>query len=89
MQTTVPVVPGAKAFGYGQGLFKQPMGCGTAFGHPGGIPGFLADAWTSKDGNRQAVLLVNIGEHSRSAKASALLRHTLETAYCLNASPTR
>ena len=89
MQTTVPVVPGAKTFGYGQGLFKQPMGCGTAFGHPGAIPGFLADAWTSKDGNRQAVLLVNIGEHSRSAKASALLRHTLETAYCLNASPTR
>ena len=89
MQTTVPVVPGAKTFGYGQGLFKQPMGCGTAFGHPGAIPGFLADAWTSKDGNRQAVLLVNIGEHSRSAKASAALRHALETAYCLNASPTR
>jgi D-alanyl-D-alanine carboxypeptidase len=89
MQIAVPVVPGAKTFGYGEGLFKRPMGCGTAFGHPGAIPGFLADAWTSKDGNRQAVLLVNIGEHSRSPKASAALRHTLETAYCLNTSPTR
>ena len=76
--------PAPRPSGYGQGLFKRPMGCGTAFGHPGAIPGFLADAWTSKDGNRQAVLLVNIGEHSRSAKASAALRHTLETAYCTN-----
>jgi hypothetical protein len=34
--------------------------------------------------SRQAVLLVNIGEHSRSAKMSAALRHALQTAYCRN-----
>jgi D-alanyl-D-alanine carboxypeptidase len=86
MQTTVPMAPRLTSSGYGLGLFKLPMRCGTAFGHPGAIPGFLADAWSSKDGSREAVLLVNIGEHSRTAKASAALRHVLETAYCLNPS---
>jgi D-alanyl-D-alanine carboxypeptidase len=86
MQTTVPMAPRLTSSGYGLGLFKLPMRCGTAFGHPGAIPGFLADAWSSKDGSREAVLLVNIGEHSRTAKASAALRHALETAYCLNTS---
>jgi D-alanyl-D-alanine carboxypeptidase len=82
MLTTVPMTPNVTSAGYGFGLFKISMGCGSAFGHPGAIPGFLADAWSSKDGSRQAVLLVNIGEHSRSARASAAIRHALETAYC-------
>jgi hypothetical protein len=86
MLATVPVVTGAEAFGYGQGLFKEPLRCGTALGHAGAFPGFLADAWSSRDGSRQTVLLVNIGEHSRSAKAAAALRHTLDVAYCLAAS---
>jgi D-alanyl-D-alanine carboxypeptidase len=84
MLTTVPMAPKVISSGYGLGLFKLPMRCGTAFGHPGAIPGFLADAWSSKDGNRQAVLLINIGEHSRTATASAAARHALETAYCLD-----
>jgi D-alanyl-D-alanine carboxypeptidase len=82
MQRTSPLAPGRKGSGYGLGLFKQPMGCGSALGHPGSIPGFLADAWSSKDGTRQAVLLVNVGEHSRSEKASAAVHHVLKTAYC-------
>jgi D-alanyl-D-alanine carboxypeptidase len=84
MLATVPMTPNVTSSGYGFGLFKLPMGCGTAYGHPGAIPGFLADAWSAKDGSRQAVLLANIGEHSQSAKASAALRHALETAYCTN-----
>jgi hypothetical protein len=58
------------------------MGCGTALGHPGSIAGFLSEAWSSKDGSRQAVLLVNSGEYARSERASQALRRALETAYC-------
>ena len=67
MQNTVPLA-GAKSVGYGQGLFGQQLGCGTAFGHAGAIPGFLAETWSSKDGSRQAVVLMNIGEYSSSAR---------------------
>jgi hypothetical protein len=80
----VPMTPNVASFGYRFGLFNVPMGCGSAFGHPGSDPRFLADAWSSNNGSRQAVLLVNIGEHSRLATASAAIRHALETAYCAN-----
>ena len=45
-------------------------------------PGYLADAWNSPDGNRQVVLLINIGEHSRSGAATSAVQHLVETAYC-------
>ncbi len=75
---------GIKGLGYGLGTFKRTTRCGTAYGHPGAIPGYLAEAWNSKDGKRQAVLLVNIGELSRSDKASAAIQRAVETAYCTN-----
>jgi D-alanyl-D-alanine carboxypeptidase len=84
MQTPGPhAVFGVKGWGYGLGLFKKPTACGAALGHTGSIPGYLAEAWSSKDGSRQAILLVNIGELSRSERASAALQKALETAYCM------
>jgi hypothetical protein len=43
---------------------------------------YLAEAWNSKDGKRQAVLLVNLGELSRTDRASAPIQKAVETAYC-------
>jgi D-alanyl-D-alanine carboxypeptidase len=83
MQVKVPFpVFGTKIWGYGQGLFTRPLPCGPAFGHPGSIPGYLADAWNSPDGRHQAVLLLNLGEHSRSDAASGAIQHAVDTAFC-------
>ena len=84
MQTSVPNKTIGN-WGYGFGLFKKPTRCGTAYGHPGGIPGYIAEAWSSKDGSRQAMLLVNLGEHSSTDKTDAARQRVLEDAYCMKA----
>jgi D-alanyl-D-alanine carboxypeptidase len=67
---------------YGMGILKQPMGCGSAYGHGGAIAGSLADAYSSRDAGRQAVVLANIGEGSISHRAAAALQNVLRSAYC-------
>ena len=44
---------------YGLGIYSVQLSCGTAWGHDGGILGFNAYAYTSPDGNRQAVIVYN------------------------------
>jgi D-alanyl-D-alanine carboxypeptidase len=44
---------------YGLGIYSVQLSCGTAWGHDGGIIGFKAFAYTSPDGNRQAVIVYN------------------------------
>ncbi len=44
---------------YGLGIYSVHLSCGTAWGHDGGILGFKTFAYTSPDGNRQAVLVYN------------------------------
>jgi D-alanyl-D-alanine carboxypeptidase len=56
METTVA---GAREFSYGLGLERVALPCGVSWGHSGGSPGYSADAFNSKDGARQVVLLVN------------------------------
>ena len=49
-------LPGSR---YGLGLESLPLPCGRAWGHGGNFPGYLAYTLTSRDGNRQAVVLLN------------------------------
>ena len=44
---------------YGLGLTRNDTRCSTVLGHGGGLPGFLTEAWTSEDGQRSVVAMVN------------------------------
>ena len=58
---TIPVNDTGELFAehYGLGIYSVQLSCGTAWGHDGGIIGFKAFAYTSPDGNRQAVIVYN------------------------------
>ena len=58
---TIPVDDTGELFAehYGLGIYSVQLSCGTAWGHDGGILGFKTFAYTSPDGNRQAVLVYN------------------------------
>jgi D-alanyl-D-alanine carboxypeptidase len=60
--TTIPVDDTGELFAehYGLGIYSVKLSCGTAWGHDGGYPGgFKTFAYTSPDGNRQAVIVYN------------------------------
>lgn len=78
MRRTVPI-----AFlneGYGLGLAMIPLRCGAAWGHGGSVFGYTSLAFSSPDGSRQAVVLVNasvsqtIGARFEGAFTSAFCR---------------
>ena len=58
---TIPVNDTGELFAehYGLGIYRVQLSCGTAWGHDGGIIGFKTFAYTSPDGNRQAVIVYN------------------------------
>ena len=58
---TIPVDDTGELFAehYGLGIYSVQLSCGTAWGHDGGILGFKTFAYTSPDGNRQAVIVYN------------------------------
>jgi len=78
-----PVANGKSAVApYGLGLIRMSLGCGTVFGHAGSIAGYEAYAYNNKDGRRQAVVLVSLGEFSQSRKSAEAIQHLLATTYC-------
>jgi D-alanyl-D-alanine carboxypeptidase len=87
MQTVDPVatggVPDAGILGggWGLGLLRERFPCGTAWGHDAENPGYMTAAWSSKDGDRQVVVVVN-GDYEHDALVSQALRDLLVKAYC-------
>jgi hypothetical protein len=71
-----------KGWGYGFGLIKKPIGCGTAFGNAAAAPGFTAYAYSSKNANRQSVLLINAGDTTMAHEDNGRLQHVLRSGYC-------
>jgi D-alanyl-D-alanine carboxypeptidase len=57
VKTTVPILGGTEW--YGLGLSRTPFRCAAAWGHGGSVPGYTSLAFSSEDGSRQAVVLVN------------------------------
>jgi D-alanyl-D-alanine carboxypeptidase len=81
MKTTV----GARSLGpgvrYGLGIAKVQTPCGTAWGNRGGLPGYGTSTLSSKDGNRQIVVLATRDE-TLSKRAGRAYERVLATAYC-------
>jgi D-alanyl-D-alanine carboxypeptidase len=67
---------------YGLGLMSFPTACGTAWGHIGSFPGYHTVAFTSADGSRQAVLMVNLDPTAESPTALKRFYKLAGTAYC-------
>jgi D-alanyl-D-alanine carboxypeptidase len=82
MQTTGPMAAELKGWGYGFGLIKKPIGCGTAFGNDAAAPGFSAYAYSSKDASRQSVLLINAGDTTMAHEDNGALQHAHASGYC-------
>ena len=84
METTVAEggkvdIPGQR---YGLGLERYPTPCGAAWGHNGVFAGYLTYAFSSKNGRRQAALMVNKDATSLTKHAGALFFRTIKNAYC-------
>ena len=78
-------VPRAPGLSYGLGIFRVPTPCGPAYGHNGALPGYYSLALNSRDGSRQAVLLVNSiteAETVGDARAQAAFNRLAQTAVC-------
>ncbi|MEW1719289.1 serine hydrolase domain-containing protein [Streptomyces sp. NPDC093109] len=60
MTTTVPTPEVGPSFGYGLGLYRQTLSCGTeVWGHNGGIHGSLSTAVTTRDGRHSLAMNLN------------------------------
>jgi D-alanyl-D-alanine carboxypeptidase len=87
MQTIDPVATGGVpdsgilGGGWGLGLLKERFPCGTAWGHDAENPGYMTAAWSSKDGDRQVVVIVN-GDYEHDAAVSEAMRALLVAGYC-------
>jgi D-alanyl-D-alanine carboxypeptidase len=87
MKTTIPEgrkvdIPGQR---YGLGLERFPTSCGPAWGHNGVIPGYVTFVFSSDDGTRQALLMVNHDATSLPRAAFRRFIRALDTAYCSTA----
>ena len=82
MQTTLPEAQGDLVQRMGYGLIRFSTSCGPAWGHSGSFPGYWTHAWSSANGKRQAVLMVNIDPSAANETAQAAFYKTLDDAYC-------
>jgi hypothetical protein len=62
--------------GWGLGLLRETFPCGQAWGHDAENPGYMTAAWSSKDGSRQIVVVVN-SIFSHDAPVSRAMRSVL------------
>jgi D-alanyl-D-alanine carboxypeptidase len=85
MKKTLPEAKSDLVQRMGYGLIRFSTPCGAAWGHSGSFPGYWTHAWSSANGKRQAVLVVNIDPMSVSAEANAAFYKTLRDAYCSTA----
>jgi D-alanyl-D-alanine carboxypeptidase len=82
MKTTLPEAKGDLVQRMGYGLIRFSTPCGAAWGHSGSFPGYWTHAWASANGQRQAVLMVNIDPMSVTPEANAAFYKALGNAYC-------
>jgi D-alanyl-D-alanine carboxypeptidase len=66
----------------GYGLERFPASCGIAWGHSGSFPGYWGHAWSSANGARQAVMMVNIDPEAVGPSAMTAFYKVLDAAYC-------
>ena len=74
---------------YGLGLERFPTPCGPAWGHGGNFPGYIVYAYSSPDGSRQTVLLLNEDPVSLRSRAGADFVRLLNESYCSSEATSR
>ena len=72
-------IPGQR---YGLGLELFPTFCGNALGHNGIIPGYMTFAYSTGNGNRQALLMVNLDAGSFPKAAGPKYHALIAKAFC-------
>ena len=85
MKRTLPEAKGDLVQRMGYGLIRFSTPCGAAWGHSGSFPGYWTHAWSSENGKRQTVLMVNIDPGSVTPEANAAFYRVLGDAYCSTA----
>lgn len=83
MKTTLPGAPNSDlGQRMGLGLERFPTSCGAAWGHSGSFPGYKTYAFTSANGKRQTVLMMNLDPTAEADAARPLFYELLDKAYC-------
>ena len=67
---------------YGLGLERFPTPCGPAWGHGGNFPGYITYVYSSPNGSRQTVLLLNEDPASLGTTVGPSFMRLLNRAYC-------
>jgi D-alanyl-D-alanine carboxypeptidase len=75
-------IPGQR---YGLGLESFPTTCGNGLGHNGVVPGYMTFVYSSGNGNRQALLMVNLDAGSFPKTAGPRFFRLLDKAFCSRA----
>jgi D-alanyl-D-alanine carboxypeptidase len=78
MRTTVATPDGSSR--YGLGLASDRLQCGPTLGHTGGVPGYTSFAFSTEDGSRQAVVLINTSPGSD--RLAGRLGSAVGSAFC-------
>jgi D-alanyl-D-alanine carboxypeptidase len=73
------------ATGYGLGLMRWPTACGPGWGHDGGVPGYWTRSYSTDNGRRQAVLMINHDPETLAIPARAMFQRLIARAYCSGA----
>jgi D-alanyl-D-alanine carboxypeptidase len=68
--------------GYGLGLERRTTPCGKEWGHGGNFPGYVVEAYTTRTGSRQVVLMVNGQPESLPPAVGPDFDQLLNRAYC-------
>jgi D-alanyl-D-alanine carboxypeptidase len=77
METTINTGNGD---GYGLGLLELRTPCGRMLGHDGDFPGYATEAFSTPDGRRQLILLLNSDQFG--SEINHALNNTLTTGLC-------
>jgi D-alanyl-D-alanine carboxypeptidase len=87
MQTIDPVATGGTpdagilGGGWGLGLLRETFPCGYAWGHDSENPGYMTAAWSSRNADRQVVVIVN-SSFTHDEPVSRAMREALVSAFC-------
>ena len=64
---------------------RWPTSCGPGLGHDGGVVGYWTRSYSSENGRRQAVLMINHDPETLAISARGLFQRLIARAYCSGA----
>ena len=67
---------------YGLGIMSVRTPCGGAWGHTGDFPGYFSNAFTTRGGTRQAIVLVNEDVNTLTAQQQADINTAVAAGLC-------